>query len=363
MSGSGHRVAGFAAGGTGGHLVPAIAIADAMVRLSPSCEILFFATSRPIDRRLIQAHGYRYIPVLSYPLPRSVGTDTLLFPFRLMLSVLFAMEKLRSFRVSVVVLAGGYPSVPIGLAGYLMGRPVFLQEQNSIPGVASRVISRLARMTFIGFPDSAKYLSGRLVFTGNPIPKREISGTREEILASVGLSPQKKTVLVTGGSQGASSLNRVVSQLVGKTEWQFIWQTGRTDLERYLPLSRQERSSVYMFDFSERIADFIFASDLVVARAGALTLAEVASLGKPAVLVPYPYATGGHQLLNAQAIASSGGAVVIRDEELTPQLLKEKVAEILFDKERLDSMSEAIRSFAHPDAAERIANIILEEIE
>jgi len=136
MSGSGHRVAGFAAGGTGGHLVPAIAIADAMVRLSPSCEILFFATSRPIDRRLIQAHGYRYIPVLSYPLPRSVGTDTLLFPFRLMLSVLFAMEKLRSFRVSVVVLAGGYPSVPIGL-GVSYGKTCFSSraEQYSWCGV------------------------------------------------------------------------------------------------------------------------------------------------------------------------------------------------------------------------------------
>lgn len=363
MSGSRHRVAGFAAGGTGGHLVPAIAIADAIGKLSPSCEILFFATSRPIDRNLIQAHGYKYVPVLSYPLPRSIGTDALLFPFRLVLSVLLAMEKLKRFGVSVVVLAGGYPSVPIGFAGYLMRKPVFLQEQNSVPGVASRVASSFARISFVGFPEAAKYLKGRVVFTGNPIPRRGISGTREEILASVGLSPQKKTILITGGSQGASSLNRVVSQLVGKTGWQFIWQTGRTDFVRYLPLSRQEESSVYIFDFTERIADFIFASDVVVARAGALTLAEIAALGKPAVLVPYPYATGGHQLLNAKAVASSGGAVVIRDDELSPQLLEETVAGILSDEEKLDSMSEAIRCFAHPDAAERIANIILEEME
>jgi len=355
----------FACGGTGGHVFPALAIAEALQRTAPDVEILFVGTRGRIEARVVPAHGFPFMTIWIAGFSRRLSVGTLLFPVKLMVSLVQSLVLLLRFRPSVVVGTGGYVSgLPVFVAT-LLGIPTVVQEQNSYPGVTTRLLAGRVREVHITFEATRKFLKRtRGVFlSGTPIRAAVGTLARPESLQRLGLRPGHHTVLVVGGSQGAASINDALlaaPDLLSRTDVQILWLTGASELARVqqriaaLPGS----AGIHLRGFLEEMPLAYAAADLVVCRAGASTLAEILCAGLPAVLVPYPHAAADHQTLNARTLAAAGAAVLVPDAEVQERLGKE-IREILAHPERREAMGRAARALALPDAARTIADAVL----
>lgn len=357
-----------AGGGTAGHVFPAIALAE---RLSsePGVEVVFAGTSTGQEARLVPAAGFALETIEARPLRRELSLDALAAPLVAMRSVAACRPLVE--RADVVVGMGGYVSVPVGLAAVWRGRPLVLHEQNAVPGLANRALARWARTVCVSFVEAKARLPrrARVVVTGNPVRERVARVVRDrERLAGMaydelGLEPGLRTLVVFGGSQGALRLNTAAAQAIPSLlerlgDLQVLLLTGPAHA-RAAAVALGDRPRVRVLGFLERMELAYAVADLVVARAGATTCAEVSVCGIPAVLVPYPYATGRHQEANARALERAGGAVVAPDAELTGERLARIVLEILSDRARLSAMALGMRAWARPDAAEALARRVL----
>jgi len=357
-----------AGGGTAGHVFPAIALAE---RLSaePGVEVAFAGTSGGQEARLVPAAGFAFEVVEARPLRRELSVDALTAPLAAARSVAACRPLVE--RADVVVGMGGYVSLPVGLAAARAGRPLVLHEQNAVPGLANRVLARWARVVCLSFAEAGRRLPkrARAVVTGNPVRSRvlEAARDRERLAAAaageLGLEPGLRTLVIFGGSQGALRLNGAAAQaiptlLARRSDLQVLLLTGPAH-ERAALGALGGCARVRVVGFLERMELAYAAADLVVARAGATTCAEVSVCGIPAVLVPYPYATGRHQDANARALERAGAAVVVPDAELTPERLAWVVLELLADPARLSAMARGMRSWSRPDAAEALAREVL----
>jgi len=364
-------------GGTAGHVLPAIATAQALLRIDPSLRVVFAGRSNSIEERLVAAAGFEFEPVRAVALPRRAALQLLRVPGRLLAAVRQARALLRTHRVRVVVSFGGYVGLPLALAA--RGRvPLLLHEQNARPGVANRRTARSARHVAVSFPSSAERFPApeRCRFIGNPVQEHlrglDRTARRDAAGQRLGLDPQRSTLLVFGGSQGARSINRAVA---GAAEaWQgmglqLLQLTGPRGMDEALEAWRwagvdpeAQDSPVRLVAYLEDMSDAYAAADLVVCRAGATSIAELSVLGLPSILVPYPHATADHQRHNASALVASGAAVAIDDDELDAATLTAVVRQLLADPIRRASMGRAARAWARPDAAEGMAALILEAI-
>jgi UDP-N-acetylglucosamine--N-acetylmuramyl-(pentapeptide) pyrophosphoryl-undecaprenol N-acetylglucosamine transferase len=357
-----------AGGGTAGHVFPAIALAE---RLSaePGVEVVLAGTATGQEARLVRAAGFPFETVEARPLRREVSLAALVAPVVALRSIAAARPLVE--RADVVVGMGGYVSVPVGLAAVLRRRPLVLHEQNAVPGLANRALARWARVACVTFAEAGRRLGGRtrVVVTGNPVRRQvlEAAGDRERLAAAarreLALAPDLRTLAIFGGSQGALRLNRAAAQAIPRllerrSDLQVVLLSGPAH-EREAREALAGLARVKVLGFLERMELLYAVADLVVARAGATTCAEVSVCGLPAVLVPYPYATGGHQEANARALEREGAAVVVPDAELTPERLEAIVLELLADPGRLAAMAAAMRSWSRPDAAEALAREVL----
>jgi UDP-N-acetylglucosamine--N-acetylmuramyl-(pentapeptide) pyrophosphoryl-undecaprenol N-acetylglucosamine transferase len=277
-----------------------------------------------------------------------------------------AMGIVGRFKPDVVLGTGGYVSAPVVVAAWLARKPVVLQEQNSVPGLTNRLLARVADEVHLAFSESRGFFAhkDRLKLTGNPVRRMILSGDRKAALARFGLSEGKPTVFVFGGSRGARRINEAtldaMTKLRGALPAQFILQTGKEDFAWAKERAESQSLPVTVVPYLTHIHEAYAAADLVVCRAGAMTLAEIAACGVPAILVPYPFAAYNHQETNAQNLAERGGAVLIRDAELTGDRLAADLKRLVQDRETLIKMSVNARRFARPDAADRIARGLLE---
>jgi len=355
----------FAGGGTGGHVFPALAIAEALQRAEPDIEIRFIGTRGRIEARVVPAHGYAFDAIWIAGFRRRLAIETLLFPVKVIVSMLQSLVVLLRFKPGAVIGTGGYVCGPPVFVATLLGIPTLLQEQNSYPGVTTRLLARRVREVHIAFEATRKFLGRELGvhLSGNPI--RATVGTvgRSESLRRLGLLASRTTILVVGGSQGAASINDALlasPDLLGRPDVQVVWLTGASELarvqRRVAALGAGE--GVHLYGFLEDMPWAYAAADLVVCRAGASTLAEILCAGLPSVLVPYPHAAADHQTLNARTIADAGAAVLIPDAEVKERLGTE-IREILAHPERRAAMSVAARSLALPNAARIIADAIV----
>lgn len=357
-----------AGGGTAGHVFPGIALAERLAA-EPGVEVTFAGTSTGQEARLVPAAGFAFETVEARPLPRGLSTGTLAAPLVAVRSIAACRSLVE--RADVVVGMGGYVSVPVGLAAVRGDRPLVLHEQNAVPGLANRALARFASAACVAFAEAGTRLPrrARVVVTGNPVRSRVLEAARDRerlaagAYAELGLEPGVRTLVVFGGSQGALRLNTAAAQaipmlLAGRADLQVLLLTGplheRVALEALGSLER-----VRALGFLERMELAYAVADLVVARAGATTCAEVSVCGIPAVLVPYPHATGRHQEANARALERAGGAVVVPDAALTPERLAALVLELLADPAGLSAMAQGMRSWARPDAAEAVAREVL----
>ena len=356
-------------GGTGGHIYPALAIADALRAQRPEAEFLFVGAIGKMEMHRVPAAGYDIVGLPVSALHRKLDARNLGFPFKLTASLLKAWRTVGEFEPDVAVGTGGFASGPALASAAARGVPVFVQEQNAYPGATNRLLGRVATQVFTAYTAAHAYFaSAKTCRTGNPLRStlsRAALVPAAEALSAFGLDPAKPTVLSFGGSLGSLAINRAHAELhdfyAANPQLQLIWQTGEGYYERYRESPTAQLPNVHCTRYLDRMALAYSAASLVMCRAGALSIAELQLLGKPAVLVPSPNVAGDHQTANARAVAEGGGAVVVTDRELVPRL-PVLLPELLTDPARLGRLATSIGAQAMPGAAETIATHILRHV-
>lgn len=349
-------------GGTGGHLFPAIAVAQEFCRQFPESEVLFIGTRKKVDTRSLEQYGFQCRTIVSHGIKGKSIPQLVKALFSLPLSCFSAYRIIRNFRPDIIFAVGGYVTGPVVLAGKSLGVPTLIHEQNSIPGMANRILGRLVDRVCLSLPGSGScFASSKIVYTGNPVRQKIIdlaSGRQTE-------GERKICLLVLGGSQGARAINDLLPRAMSlldeelRQKVRLIHQTGAYDLDSVRTQYKEGGWEAVVEPFFTEMEQVYAQADLLVSRAGATTLAELAVLGKPAILIPYPYAADNHQLSNGQYYVDGGGALMFEQKELTPQLLSEKLLALLLDKEKVDLMTGAMLRLGVPDAANRIVKSCL----
>ena len=363
-----------AAGGTGGHVFPGLALARTIVQHDPEATVRFAGTTRGIETRAVPEAGFALdlLPVL--PLSRRLAKETLLAPFAAVNGTFAARRLLREHRFDVVCGMGGYITLPVAVAARLEGVPVVLHEQNAVPGIANRLAARVAKRIAVGVDAAAgAFPPDRTVVVGNPV-RPELAhlnraALHAEAVAAFDLDPDRRTLFVFGGSQGSRRINQAV--VAATASWpdpaavQILHACGRRD-EADVRAAWSEADPeardllVRIVPFVDRMDLAYAAADLALTRAGAITVAELTAAGVPAVMVPLPHATADHQMANARAVAAAGGAEVVTDDALDGPALAATAAPLLADPDRLAAMAEAMLAKAHPAAAEELAALVVE---
>jgi UDP-N-acetylglucosamine--N-acetylmuramyl-(pentapeptide) pyrophosphoryl-undecaprenol N-acetylglucosamine transferase len=352
-------------GGTGGHIVPALAIGEALRHRNPQTELLFVGSNRGLEQETIAKAGFRLEEIGFRGFPRGFH------PFgqaAAAAGMVRAVRRIRGlideFKPTVMVGTGGYVTVPGALAAKMARVPLVLQEQNSIPGKANRILSYFAAEIHIHFTEARRYFRqrGKLRLSGNPVRVRLPEGRGLKTLQKYRLFPERKTVLLLGGSQGAHSLNQAFRAMLphfrNDGSVQFVIQTGKTDYKEVLDGVRDSGVRVVVKSYLHEIEELYGVTNLVVGRAGAMTISELSACGLPSILVPYPHAADDHQTANARALSDKGAAILVPDRELTGERLAGEIKKLLADQARLREMGRLAYALSRPDAARRIAESV-----
>jgi len=349
-----------AGGGTGGHVYPGIAVAEELARMRPSAEVVFVGGRRGLEAHAVPESGFRIRYILTRGFPRRAWWRWPAALLANLVGLVQAVWVVASERPDAVLGTGGYVSGPVATAAWLLGRPLLLQEQNSIPGLANRWLARVADEVHLSFTEARAYFKRKdnLKVTGNPVRAHILGGDRGQALQIFDLAEGKPTIFIFGGSRGAHRINEAaldaMRRLKGRVDLQFILQTGRDDFEWAKGLVNAEQLPARVLPFLRDIHLAYAVADLVVCRSGAMTLAEIAACGTPAILVPYPHAAHNHQEVNAHNLVERGAAALLLDRELTGERLAKEIAHLVADRQTLRRMSANARTFARLDAAERI---------
>lgn len=352
-------------GGTGGHVFPAIAIADAIRSQLSAAEILFVGAKGKLEMEKVPAAGYRIIGLDIAGMQRKLTFKNLLLPFKIMKSLLQARNVIREFKPDVAVGVGGYASGPLLKVCSWMGVPYVIQEQNSYAGVTNKLLAKNAQKVFVAYEGMQRFFDeSKIVFTGNPVRSQiaETKMTTEEARAKMGVETNKKTTLIFGGSLGARTLNNAIaankSWLEANQDIQFIWQVGKLYYNEFKNSSVAELPNVKVLPFIEDMATAYCACDVVVCRAGALTISELALVGKPAILVPSPNVAEDHQTHNALSLVNHQAAMMVKDTEAADKLVT-VLEQLIRDEEKQKMLSTQLRSLGRPHASATIAQEII----
>ncbi len=355
-----------AAGATGGHISPGLAIADALSKEISDVNITFIGTKKGLESKLIPKAGYELKFISMRMLKRKFGLSMILFPFWWFIALIQSWFILRKIRPIIVIGCAGYVSAPVIMIANMMKIPTLIQEQNVYPGAASRVCARFANVICLAFESSSKYIKtkGKILITGNPL-RSDIENNNPEIARKeFKLDNDRQTILITGGSQGAHGINKLIAEALkyfhNETKIQFIWQTGETDFDSMKSLEDSISFPLRICKFIYNMPDALGLADLVICRAGAITLNELNVLGKPSILIPYPYAPANHQEKNARELEKYGASIVVLENEITGERLKELISKLLKDKEKLANMSKRNLELGKREATKIIINEIME---
>ncbi len=357
-----------AGGGTGGHVYPGITLAQTLKELDPSHDILFVGTARGLEADVVPRTGFPLHTLTLSGIPRRLSWKMLLALFRAGRGMLETFKLLKTFNPDVVVGTGGYVCGPVVLSAALLGYPTLIHEQNAFPGMTNRILGRFVKRVCLGYEAAGRFFPKAKVKTvGNPI-RREIGLVpRQEAAKRLQVSPARPTMLVFGASQGARSINQALldslSRLLRHRELQVIWVTGAADhgriMEEWQKVAVDNREAVRIWPYLHNMPDAFAVADWVISRAGAISLAEITRQGLPAILVPYPYATGDHQTWNAKVLADAGAAWVVPDSQFNGDILTEQVDKLMASPELRAAMAAASRGLSRPEAATDLAAEVL----
>jgi len=357
-------------GGTGGHIYPALAIAKGLREKYPQAEILYIGKDGGLEADLVPAEGFTFRPVRVRGLQRRLSLTNLVALWQAGTAFFHARRMISDFQPSAVIGTGGYVCGPVILAAVFLKVPALVHEQNALPGVTTRLLARLVKLTALTFAGSGQHLprQARFKVTGLPVRPEFSPGRREEARKALGLPPEGFFILSFGGSQGARTLNRAMQEVItrfrDRLDVRFLHVTGPAQYEEFckgFPLPENGNTTIKPYLYEMPLA--LSAADLVICRAGAATLAELTLTGTPAILAPYPYAAGNHQEYNARALAEEGAAIVIQDAELTGEVLANQIDKLLAEPGRLAAMAEASRRLGRPRALADILQCVEELLE
>ncbi len=362
-------------GGTGGHIYPAIAIANALRARHPDTEILFVGAQGRMEMQKVPEAGYSIEGLWISGLQRKLTIDNLAFPVKIISSSFKANQIINEFKPHAAVGVGGYASGPLVYVASLRKVPSLLQEQNSYAGLTNKMLSNQVDKICVAHPGMEKFFPAeKLVFTGNPIRKeivelaqQKLDEKKEEAIEYFGLDPQKQTLLVIGGSLGARTLNESVInniQLLVDANVQVIWQSGRYYYKKMKAqlTATPDHTGIQLREFLTRMDLAYSVSDVVISRAGALSISELALVQKPVIFVPSPNVAEDHQRKNAEALVRAKAALMITDDE-APQSLIKQVLTLLADKSQQKQLRQNIQQWARPEAADHIAQEVVKLIE
>jgi len=351
-----------AGGGTGGHLFPGVAVAEEFLRRDTQAEVLFVGTGRPVEAEILDRLGLAGRKITAAGFKGKGLAGRLRSLTALPVGLVQSAAIISGFKPDMVFGVGGYVSGPVGLASRIMGRSLAIHEQNSVPGMANRLLGRIANLVFISFESARGFFpAGKTYLSGNPI--------RQEIAASAGQKRREEAgrfvLLVVGGSQGAHAVNTAVVEAMRVLDprepaLKVIHQTGTTDYNLVKAAYREMGIEAEVRPFIRDMGRVYSAADLIIGRAGALTVAEIAAMRRPAIFIPLPSAANNHQEINARSLTEVGAAEIILQKDLTPDLLAERLRRLVQDKTVLKKMAEAASQTARPDAASAICDICLE---
>jgi len=351
----------FAAGGTGGHIYPAIAVADELKKMNDKIDILFIGVKGKMEEKVIPQYGYQLRTINISGLNRNLSPKNLLTAFKFFSSTRAAANLLRTFEPDIVFGTGGYVSGPVFWAANRLKIPSVIYEGNFYPGLTVRLFASRVNKILLNFTESTVFFKQKDKINIMPYPVRRNLKTysRNGALSRFGLNPGKKTLFIFGGSQGAHSINRAILNCLDKlvaANIQMLWQTGENDYD-VIKKTVGENLNIKLFSFLNEIDYAYSASDLVVCRSGISAVMEIAYFGIPVIFVPYPFSSEAHQLRNAERLKEQNAAEMILDKDLQNQLAT-KVIELINDESKLKHLRHNIRQFCDPKAASRIAGFL-----
>jgi len=355
-------------GGTGGHIFPAVAIANQIKAREPEAEILFVGAEGKMEMEKVPAAGYKIVGLKIQGIKRSMSISNLMVPFKLIGALRDASRIIKDFKPDAVIGVGGYASGAVLFSAAQKGIPTLIQEQNSFPGITNRILSRRVKRICVAYEGMERFFpAAKIVLTGNPVRSEIVapSSAREEAFDFFELDGGRFTVLVVGGSLGARSVNNAMASCVRKlveNGIQILWQTGKGNTEQAREAVQNLGAGVKVHEFIARMDLAYAVADLVVSRAGAIAVSELCLVKKPCILVPFPFAAEDHQTSNAKSLSDNGAAILLRDDVVKDKLGAEILA-LYSDESRRKQMTEAMAKLGRPDAAEHITNEIFNLIE
>ncbi|MBC5775006.1 undecaprenyldiphospho-muramoylpentapeptide beta-N-acetylglucosaminyltransferase [Pontibacter sp. KCTC 32443] len=355
-------------GGTGGHIYPAVAIANQIKAINPESEILFVGAQGRMEMTRVPEAGYKIIGLWISGLQRRLTMDNLSFPLKVLSSIRKSHKIIKDFKPDAVVGVGGYASGPLLYAATAQGIPSLIQEQNSYAGITNKLLAKRVNKVCVAYENMGSFFpADKLVLTGNPVRQDilDVSAKRKEALLHFGLTSEKKTILVIGGSLGARTINQSIAaglKQITDAGYQLIWQTGKGFYAEAKGLEKNYTDQgVRVFDFIKRMDLAYAAADIVVSRAGALSISELCLAAKPAILVPSPNVAEDHQTKNAMALVQQHAAILVRDAEASQKLVQATL-QLAQNEQEQKQLSENIKTMARPNAAADIVNELVKLI-
>ena len=354
-------------GGTGGHIYPALAVADALT--NNGAKVYYVGNKRNMEYELASKKGYKFLHVSIKGMPRGLNPKFFWWGIKLVKAILYSIRYIKKYKPDAVFATGGYVSAPMIFACILTKTPYIMHDCDAMPGLVTRKLSRRARYVSLAFEKAKKYIPNKhTVITGNPI--REVFKTLEKHTAkqAMNLDNNKLTLLVMGGSQGAKSINKTIVELIKEFSQelglQIIFQTGRKNyneviesIKQFYPAWEQDKN-VIIKPYFEDIPTVLKASDIVISRAGSLSLSEICASETAPILIPYPHAASNHQRLNAKSLLERGACVYIEDKELEPNLLRKTIVELINNPIKINYLKQNSSYLAKMDATKEIANLV-----
>ncbi len=355
----------FAGGGTGGHVYPAIASIESLASRG-KFRILYVGGCHGIENRIIPPLNISFKKIWITGFQRYLTLRNILFPIKLLVSLWQSLFIILLFKPNVVVGTGGYVSGPVVYCAAKLGIPTLIQEQDYYPGITTRILAKYADIVCISHPGVEKHFAkvkAQIILTGNPVRNSLRLIDKKEATAYFGLDTRRPVIFIFGGSQGAQSLNHVIPDiaktLIERYKVQFLWQTGERNYHEVSQMEIADWADVKILDYIDDMGIAYSAADIIVSRAGAITLAELAKVGKACVLVPYPHAAANHQTKNAQAVAEAGAALVVLEDENFKNNLLKAVENVIIDRLSAEQMKAGWQKIFKPNAADIIVDEII----
>ena len=349
-------------GGTGGHIYPAVAIANGLKERFPDCDILFVGASDKMEMQKVPQAGYKIQGLWIAGIQRRLTLDNAMFPLKLVSSLIKSRKIVKQFKPDVVIGTGGFASGPLLRAAAGMGVPVVVQEQNSYPGITNKWLSKFAKKICVAYDNLERFFpASKIVHTGNPV-RQDLIGTEDNrgaAIARFNLDPAKKTLLVLGGSLGSRRINQLIAEELAWLQAQnvqVIWQCGKFYFEEYQ--HHGDKEGVQVLSFIDRMDLVYAAADVVISRSGASSVSELCIVGKPVIFIPSPNVAEDHQTKNAQAIVDKGGALLLKEPQLDTQF-QPVFEDLLLNEEKQQKLSENIKKLAKVNATQDIVEEIV----